>query len=286
MSPQTDVEGAALRVAYNSVGPQYFRTVGIPMVRGRDFTSAEARANAPVAIVSETTASRIWPGEEGLGKMIRLADDGVARQVIGVVTNARVGILWRPEDAYVYRPIGSKSPYTIFRAPSWSVAVAESTVRDEATRVHPALKAPVSAIEDSLEYAYAPFRCLAAAAGLIATLTLVLASVGLYGVVSLMVCQRTHEIGIRMALGATRSDVMGTVFRSSLRLVALGVAVGLGGGLAFAKLLATALIGIKPFDLVAFSSTSGLMALVAMLATWAPAQRAARVDPMVALRHE
>jgi ABC-type antimicrobial peptide transport system permease subunit len=159
-------------------------------------------------------------------------------------------------------------------------------VRDEATRVHPALKAPVSAIEDSLEYAYAPFRCLAAAAGLIATLTLVLASVGLYGVVSLMVCQRTHEIGIRMALGATRSDVMGTVFRSSLRLAGLGVAMGLGGGLAFAKLLATALIGIKPFDLVAFASTSGLMALVAVLATWVPAQRAARVDPMAALRHE
>jgi ABC-type antimicrobial peptide transport system permease subunit len=210
----------------------------------------------------------------------------VVRQVIGVVTNARVGILWRPEDAYVYRPIGSKPAYMIFRAPSWSLSVAESKLRDEAVRVHPAVKVPVSAIEDSLEYAYAPFRFLAAAAGLIATLTLVLASVGLYGVVSLMVCQRTHEIGIRMALGATRSDVMGTVFRSSLRLVALGVAVGLGGGLAFAKLLATALIGIKPFDLVAFSSTSGLMALVAMLATWAPAQRAARVDPMVALRHE
>ena len=286
MSPQTDVEGAALRVAYNSVGPQYFRTVGIPVIRGRDFTAAETKTNAPVAIVSEGTASRIWPGEEALGKMIRLADDGVARQVIGVVTNARVGILWRPEDAYVYRPIGSKSAYTIFRAPSWSVSVAESTLRDEAARVHPALKAPVSAIEDSLEYAYAPFRFLAAAAGLIATLTLVLASVGLYGVVSLMVCQRTHEIGIRMALGARRSDVMRTVFRSSLRLVAVGVAMGLGGGLAFAKLLAVALIGIKPFDLVAFASTSGLMALVAALATWVPAQRAARVDPMVTLRHE
>ena len=286
MSPQTDVEGAALRVAYNSVGPHYFRTVGIPVIRGRDFTEAETKTNASVAIVSEGTASRIWPGEEALGKMIRLADDGVARQVIGVVTNVRVGILWRPEDAFVYLPIGSRSAYTIFRAPSWSASVAESTLRDEAARVHPALKAPVSAIEDSLEYAYAPFRFLAAAAGLIATLTLVLASVGLYGVVSLMVSQRTHEIGIRMALGARSSDVMRTVFRSSLRLVAVGVAIGLGGGLAFAKLLAVALIGIKPFDLVAFASTSGLMALVAALATWVPAQRAAPVDPMVTLRHE
>jgi len=284
MSPQTDVEGAALRVAYNSVGPQYFQTVGIPVIRGRDFMEAETKTNAPVAIVSEGTVSRIWPGEEALGKTIRLANDGVARQVIGVVSNARVGILWRPENAYVYLPIGAKSAYTIFRAPSWSVLVAESTLRDEAARVHPALKAPVSAIEDSLEYAYAPFRFLAAAAGLIATLTLVLASVGLYGVVSLMVCQRTHEIGIRMALGATRSDVMRTVFRSSLRLVAVGVAIGLGGGLAFAKLLAVALIGIKPLDLVAFASTSALMAFVAALATWAPARRAARVDPMVTLR--
>ena len=286
MSPQTDVKSAALRVAYNRVGPQYFRTVGIPMIRGRDFSEAEAKANAPVAIVSEGTASRIWPGEEALGKTIQLADDGVARQVVGVVSNARVGILWRPEDAHVYLPIGSRSAYTIFRAPSWSPSAAESKLRNEAARVHPALNAPVRAIEDSLEFAYAPFRFLAATAGLIAALTLVLASVGLYGVVSVVVSQRTREIGIRMALGARSRDVMRTVFRSSLRLVAIGVAIGLGGGLAFAKLLAVALIGIKPLDLVAFASTSALMASVAALAIWLPARRAARVDPMVTLRHE
>src|SRR6266545_2379565 len=157
MSPQTGVDGTALRVAYNSVGARYFRTLGISMSRGHDFTEAETKANAPVAIVSEGTASRIWPGEEALGKTIRLAEDGVARQVIGVVSNARVGILWRPEDAYVYLPTGSKSAYTIFRAPSWSVSVAELTLRNEAARVHPALKAPVHAIEDSLDRAYAPF---------------------------------------------------------------------------------------------------------------------------------
>jgi predicted permease len=276
MSPQTGVDGTAQRVAYNSVGSRYFRTVGISLLRGRDFTEAEAKANAPVAIVSEGTASRVWPGEEALGKTIRLAEDGVPRQVIGVVSNARVGILWRPEDAYVYLPIGPRSAYTIFRAPSWSASVAESTLRDEASRIHLALRAPVRAIEDSLELAYAPFRFLAAMAGLIAALTLVLSSVGLYGVVSVMVSQRTREIGIRMALGAMSSDVMRTVFRSSLRLVAVGIAIGLGGGLAFAKLLAVALIGIKPFDLVAFASTSGLMVLVAALATWVPARRAAR----------
>lgn len=286
MSPQTDLKSAALRVAYNSVGSHYFRTVGIPVIRGRDFTEAEAKTNASVTIVSEGAASHIWPGEEALGKTIQLADDGVVRQVIGVVRNARAGILWRPEDTYVYLPIGSKSAYTIFRAPSWSVSLAESTLRDEAARVHPALKAPVRAIEDSLEFAYSPFRFLAAVAGLISTLALLLASVGLYGVVSLAVSQRTHEIGIRMALGATSSDVMRSVFRWSLRLVAIGVAIGLGGGLAFAKLLAVALNGIKPFDLAAFASTSAVMALVAMLATWVPARRAARVDPMVTLRHE
>src|SRR5262249_35817800 len=93
MSPQTGVDGTALRVAYNSVGARYFRTLDISMIRGRDFTEAETKANAPVAIVSEGTASRIWPGEEPLGKTIRLAEDRVARQVIGVVGNARVGIL-------------------------------------------------------------------------------------------------------------------------------------------------------------------------------------------------
>jgi predicted permease len=286
MSPQTGVDGTAVRVAYNSVGSRYFRTVGIPLIRGRDFTDVEASANAPVAIVSEGTASRAWPNQDALGKTIRLAEDGVARQVIGVVSNARVGILWRPEDAYVYLPIGSRSAYTIFRAPSWSVSAAESTVRDEAAQIHPALRAPVRAIEDSLEYAYAPFRFLAAVAGLIAALTLVMACVGLYGVVSLMVSQRTQEIGIRMALGAMRSDVMRTVFQSSLRLVAVGVAIGLCGGLAFARLLAVALIGVKPFDPAAFASTSSLMVVVAALATWVPARRAAAVDPIITLRHE
>jgi putative ABC transport system permease protein len=101
-----------------------------------------------------------------------------------------------------------------------------------------------------------------------------------------MVGQRTHEIAIRMALGAMSRDVMLTVFGSSLRLVALGVTIGLSGGLAFAKLLAVVLIGIKPLDLVAFASTSALMAFVAALATWVPARRAARVDPMVTFRHD
>jgi putative ABC transport system permease protein len=286
MSPQVDVKGAALRVAYNQVGTRYFRTLAIPLLRGRDFTEAETRTNAPVAIVSEGAASRIWPAEEALGKTIQLGNDEVPRQVVGVVGNARVGLLWRPEDAYVYLPIGSRPAYAIFRAPSWSVSRAESTLRAAAAGVHPALRAPVRAIEESLEQTYAPFRFLAAAAGLIAALTLVLASVGLYGVVSLMVSQRTREIAIRMALGARSSDVMRTVFGSSLRLVAVGVAVGLGGGLVLAKLLAVALIGIRPFDLVAFASTSSLMAFVAALATWVPARGAARVDPMVTFRHE
>jgi ABC-type antimicrobial peptide transport system permease subunit len=286
MSPQTGVDGTALRVAYNRVGSRYFRTLGISVIQGRDFSEAEAQANAPVAVVSEGTASRLWPGEEPVGKTIRLGQDGMTRQVIGVVNNARAGILWRPEDAYVYLPIGAKSAYAIFRAPSWSASVAATRLKDEAAHIHPRLRAPVRAIEDSLQIAYAPFRFLAAAAGLIAALTLLLASVGLYGVVSLMVSQRTREIGIRMALGAMSSDVMRTVFRSSLRLVAVGVVIGLGGGLAFAKLLAVALIGIKPFDLVAFASTSGLMVFVAALATWVPARRAAEVDPIVTLRHE
>ena len=285
MSPRVDLESGALRVAYNNVGPAFFKTVGIPLLRGRDFTEAETMTDAPVAIVSEGAASRIWPAEEALGKTIQFADDDVPREVVGVVSNARVGLLWRPEDAYVYRPIGSKPAYVIFRATSWSVSTAESTLRTVAAGVHPALRAPVRAIEESLEQTYAPFRFLAAAAGLIAALTLMLASVGLYGVVSLMVGQRTPEIAIRMALGAMSSDVMRTVFGSSLRLVAVGVAIGLGGGLVFAKLLAVALIGIQPFDLVAFASTAALMAFVAALATWVPARRAARVDPMVTFRH-
>jgi putative ABC transport system permease protein len=286
MSPQASLRGAALRVAYNDVGRGYFRTLGIPLLAGRDFTEAEASMDGAVAIVSEGTASRLWPSGDPLGKTLQFAGEDVARQVVGVVSNARVGLLWRPEDAYVYRPIGARPAYAIFRARSWSVSTAESTLRSVAAGVHPALNAPVRAIDESLEQTHAPFRFLAAAAGLIAALTLILACVGLYGVVSLMVSHRTQEIAVRIALGAVSHDVMRTVFSSSLRPVAAGVVIGLGGGLVFAKLLAVALIGIKPLDLVVFASTTAVMAFVAALATWAPARRAARVDPMVTLRHQ
>ena len=286
MSRQVDVKSAALRVAYNHVGPGYFRTLGIPLIRGRDFTEIETRTNAAVAIISEGTASRIWPAGEALGKTIELADGDGPRQVVGVVRNANVGILWRPEDAYVYLPIGTKPAYAIFRAPSWSGSEAESALQNAAADIHPRLRAPLRAIEESFAQTYAPFRFLAATAGLIAALTLVLASVGLYGVVSLMVSQRTREIAIRMALGAMKRDVMRTVLASSLRPVVAGLAIGLGGGLVFAKLLAVALIGIKPFDPVAFASTSALMACVAVFAAWVPARGAARVDPMVTFRRD
>jgi predicted permease len=286
MSPQAGVDGTLARVGYNHVGSRYFRTVGIPLLRGRDFTDVEATSDAAVAIVSDTAATRLWPGQDALGKTIRLSDDGRLRQVIGVSRDARVGLLWRPEDAFVYLPIGNRPAYVIFRAPAWSLPVAEATLRSEAAQVHPALKAPVRAIADSLDLAAAPFRFLAGVAGLIAALTLVLAAVGLYGVVSFMVSQRTREIGIRMALGARSRVVMRAVFLSAFRPVGVGVGIGLLGGLAFARLLAVALMGIKPFDAVAFASTSLLMCMVAGLATWLPARRAARVDPMLALRHE
>jgi predicted permease len=286
MSPQVDLKSPALRVAYNNVGARYFQTIGIPLIRGRDFTDLESRTTAPVAIVSEGAAARLWPGDGAIGKTIQLAEDDVPRQVVGVVSNARVGLLWRPEDTYVYLPIGSKPAYAIFRAPSWSVSTAESRLRQAAIDVHPGLRAPVRAIDESFTQTYAPFRFLAAGAGLLATLTLLLASVGLYGVVSLMTSQRMHEMAIRVALGAMSRDVMRLVFGSTLRLVAIGLAIGIGGGLVFAKLLATALIGIEPFDLVAFASTSVLMMSVAALATWVPARRAAGVDPMISFRNE
>ena len=286
MSPQMDLESDALRVAYNHVGSRYFRTVGIALIRGRDFTEVEARTDAAVAIVSEGAASRLWPGEGAIGKTIRLRGEATPRLVIGEISNARVGLLWRPEDAYVYLPIGARPAYAIFRASSWSRSAAEYRLRTAATGIHPALRAPVRAVDESLAETYAPFRFLAAAAGLIAALTLVLASVGLYGVVSLMVSQRTHEIAIRMALGAMPGDVMRTVLGSSVRMVTLGLAIGLGGALLFARLLAVALIGIKPVDLVAFASPSALMACVAALATWVPARRAARVEPMQTLKHQ
>ena len=151
--------------------------------------------------------------------MIQLADDELPRQVVGVVSNARVGLLWRPEDAYVYRPIGSRPAYAIFRAPSWSDSTAESTLRSVAAGVHPALRAPVRAIDESLAQTYAPFRFLAAAAGLIAALTLMLASVGLYGVVSLMVSQRTQNttLTVKLTSKAARAAEEGGVLRESGR---------------------------------------------------------------------
>ena len=284
VSPQADLTRPALRVAYNYVGPRYFRTIGLPLVQGRDFTDVESSTNAPVAIVSEGAAARLWPGVDAIGKTVQLAEGKMPLQVVGVVRDARVGLLWRPEDAYLYLPIGSRPAYAIFRAPSWSLAEAESRLQRAAADVHPGLRAPVRALEESFTQTYAPFRLLAAGAGLLATLTLLLASVGLYGVVSLMTSQRTHEMAIRVALGATSADVMRLVFGSSLRPFAVGIVVGVSGALVFARLLASALIGVSPFDLAAFVAPTAFMALVAALATAVPARRAAVVDPMVTFR--
>ncbi|HZS07290.1 MAG TPA: ABC transporter permease [Blastocatellia bacterium] len=295
-----------LRANYNFVSPQYFDTLGLRLVRGRAFTIREADSGAPVVVISESTARRFWPGEDAIGKRIGIgaaaagndADREAAVrneaasvfpsfEIIGIARDTRSGWVWQKDETYLYvplRPDDRSGEYLLLRTEGDPNNLM-SAVRREAEALGN-LRIAVRKVEDSLEFQMAPFRAIAALAGVLGLLALALASVGLYGVMSFIVTQRTREIGIRIALGAQAGDVITFFLKQGLRLIVVGVVFGIAGGVAISRLLAAALIDLSPLDPVAFGGVSVFLTLIALLATYLPARRATKVDPMTALRYE
>jgi len=293
-----------LRANYNFVSSQHFETLGIRIVRGRSFTEQEANANAPVVVISEATAQKFWPGQDAIGQHLGIAaaalslDGDAARgplavfpsyEVIGVACNTRSGWwVMEKDETYLYVPLGPDNHlgnYLLIRAVGDAQHVIDA-VSGEAGAIDPRLSVIVQRTSDHIAESMTPFRGMALLAGVLGALALLLASIGLYGVMSFVVAHRTREIGVRLALGAQGGDVVRLFLKEGLRLIVIGLAVGLAGGVGISRLLAAALFDLSPLDPRAFGGVSLFLALVALLACWLPARRAAKVDPMVTLRQE
>ncbi len=273
------------------VDPGHFETLGIPVLRGRDFTDADTADSRPVVVVNETLAEKLWPGQDAVGKRFRIGRnaDAPLREVVGVVKTGKYWSLGETPRRYMYVPL-AQSPVPamtlLVRTEGDPLALA-AAVRDEVRRLDPNLPIyDVKSLDTHLGFALWGPRMGASLSALFGVVALVLAIVGLYGVMSYIVSQQTREIGIRMALGALPKDVLRLVVARGMWLTAAGVAIGLLGALALTQGLASLLFGVSPMDPAVFAGICALLVAVAFVATYVPARRATRVDPMSALRYE
>jgi putative ABC transport system permease protein len=275
--------------------PEYFRTMGIRLIKGRDFSARDDLNARPVAIINETLARRFFPNEDPLGKRIHPdiaagPDDAPIREIIGVVNDVRYRSMTADVPPEVYMPY----PQLAVTTGMWialrtdvdprgliSAARAEVQALDKELPVF-----EVKTLDQYVSGAVAHQRFSALLLLLFAVLSLLLTAVGLYGVISYSVTQRTHEIGVRRALGAQTHDVLKLVVKQGMKLTLIGALLGLGGALALTRLLQTLLFGVSATDPLTFAVIVLLLIAVALLACWVPARRAAKVDPMTALRFE
>jgi predicted permease len=280
-------------VQVHPVGPGYFRTLGIPIERGRDFTADDDEDAPDVVVINKTMADRFWKGQDALGKRFKFFGDEEFRTVIGVARDAKYNGLAEDPTPFIYQPITQAyTPVaTILVRATGPAAGLAAPVRAEIAQLDNRLTVlNVQTLGDQVSQALGPQRVMVTLLGTFGILALGLAAIGLYGVASYSVTQRTREIGVRVALGASRGNVVGLVLGQGMALIAVGLAVGFAIGLGVVLLaeqqIGNLLVGVRPFDPVTFVGTGLLLAVVAGLATWLPARRAASIDPLVALRYE
>jgi predicted permease len=267
--------------------PRYFETVGIPIVRGRGFTDADREGATPVAVINQTLATRVWPGQDAIGRRFRFFTDTFDHEIVGVARDSKYNTIGEDPQIAVYVPLAqnfTESPFFFVRAagdPAQALGLALHEIRGldaEVPIVFPSTMVQV------VGFSLWPAKMAAILLGVFGGLALALASGGLYGVMAYSVSRRQREIGLRMALGAAAVDVRRLVLREGMTLVGIGLAIGLAGALAVSRIVATLLYGVSPTDVVTFGSVSLLLAAVALVASYLPAVRASRVDPIQALR--
>jgi predicted permease len=261
-----------------SASPGYFDLLRIPIVAGRAFERDEQGRIS--ALVNETLARRHWPGENPVGKTFLL--NGRPREIVGVVKDTNSVYIDRIEPL-VYLPLEAPSSARVLVPAAGN---ASEIVRAAVARRDLRVRVQITPLSENLERALAPSRAGAQLAGVLGGFALVLATVGMFGVFAYVVEQRTREIGIRMALGALPHQVVGIVLRSSSRALVAGLAVGIGAAVGASRLLESRLFGVSPLDPIAYGAVMLLLAAAAAAATLLPARRAARIDPIRALRHE
>jgi predicted permease len=282
------------------VTPDYFRVMGIPLVSGRWFNQADESGGPPVVVLTASTAKRFWPNDSAVGKHLRVVNETTWRTVIGVVADIRAYSLESSEPDYMrgtayvpYTPLGTledgrmPAEMTIAVRTNSDDLQAAQMLRNTLVAASPNI--PISEVK-TMKAVVTDAASTPASTTLLfvlfAGLALVLGMVGIYGVLAFLVSRRKREMGVRMALGAQRSDVLLLILKEGARYAVVGIALGLTGAFLMARLLASLLYGISPTDSITYASVALLVALVTMLACYVPARRAANVDPMVALRYE
>ncbi len=282
-------KGQEPEVMFNTAMPNYFETIGIPFVKGRLFGNQDQVNTPPVLIINQTMAQRFWSGQDPLGKQIKFVSDGTTGTIVGVVGDAKHYWVEEEQRPQVYAAYSQEPGYfatAVIRTTVEPLSISEP-VRQAVWKVdsdQPMWK--IRTVEFLVNRSLADRKFLLALMGIFATLALVLTIIGLYGVVSYLVNQRTQEIGIRMALGAQMGDILRMVLKQGMVLVLIGVALGLGAAWLMTRLMIRLLYQVSATDPLTFSSIALLLIAVALLACYLPARRATKVDPLEALRYE
>jgi putative ABC transport system permease protein len=276
---------------FGIVRPDYFRVLEIPLRSGRFFLAQDDTSSPKVAIVSETAARTLWPGKDPLGRRFKWSSDDTTgwKTVVGVVADVTPSVTQKRPPATVYVPHAQEPVQGVvlvvrYEGDTAALAAAMRRVLQANDPDMPLYE--VHTMEEYLRKSLWENRIYASLMLVFALLALVIATIGIYGVMAYSVAQRTQEIGIRMALGAARQDVLRLVVGQALRLTVLGVGIGLAGAYAVTRLMASLLTGVQPGDPPTFVGVTVILAFSSMVAAWLPAERATRVDPMVALRTE
>ncbi|MGH9936763.1 MAG: ABC transporter permease, partial [Blastocatellia bacterium] len=287
-----DPREQSLELPFEAVQPNYFQTMGVQLMNGRAFTEQDARGRPEVAIVNETFVKRYFPNEDPIGKRFTFGDANDNPQwitIVGVVRDTKRQGLDRPiriESWMPHAQMPARSMEVVLRTTGDPLALSQA-VREAVWSLDRDLPIPkIETMEQILSESVAQRRLNMLLLGLFALVALILAAVGIYGVMSYAVTQRTHEIGVRVALGARDRDVLRLVVAQGMMLALAGVAIGLIATFALTRLMASLLFGVSATDPLTFILISLLLASVALIACWVPARRATKVDPMVALRYE
>jgi predicted permease len=277
---------------FHMVSPSYIDALSIPLLRGRNFTDADTDTAPQVALINATMARRFWPNEDATGKRFHWGHPGSKEpwiEIIGVVGDTKLYGLANPSRLELYMPLQQSRSSDMFLVLRSAIDPASLTpaVRDAVASIdkdQPVFS--VNTMKQLVDASVATRHITLVLLGLFSGLALLLAAIGIYGVISYSVQQRTHEIGIRMALGAQRSDVLRLVVGQGVKLAALGIAIGIAAAFGLTRLMASLLFGVGAYDPVAFVTAAIILLLVAIAACYFPARRAIAVDPMVALRYE
>jgi putative ABC transport system permease protein len=282
----TPQPGQELQVDQRAATPDYFRTMQVPLVRGRYFADADTQPNAqPVVIIDEKFAQRFWPGGDAIGK--QLWNDPKRRlTIVGVVGTVKQYGLEIDGRIVVYRPSAGLLGYQVARTTGDPAAMA-STIVSAIRSVDPTIPVyDIRTMTERMSGSLARQRFSMIMLTAFAAFALILAAVGVYGVMSYLVSQGTHDIGVRMALGAQRGRILGMIMRQGVEFTGVGVVIGIIGALVLTRVMSSLLFGVRATDMVTFASVPVILAAVSLLACYLPAWRATRVDPVIALRDE